>query len=66
MDFFFEKFKWNDEKYAAPWRGLQCDPCQSGLWENQSTQGGSGVCEYPFRNMFQTNDKKAYFEFVHI
>ena len=27
---FFEKFKWNVEKYAAPWRGLQCDPCQSG------------------------------------
>ena len=22
--------KWNVEKYAAPGKGLQCDPCQSG------------------------------------
>ena len=27
---FFNMFKGNVEKYAAPWRGLQCDPCQSG------------------------------------
>ena len=29
-EMFWKVSKWNVEKYAAPGRGLQCDPCQSG------------------------------------
>ena len=60
------KFKWNVEKYAAPGGVLQFDPCQWRQWEDKSTQGGSGVCEYPFRDMFQSDDNNTYYELIHL
>ena len=44
MEIFFEKIKWNVEKYATHGGGLRSDPGQWGYWEDQSTQSGSGVC----------------------
>ena len=56
---FLEKLKWHVEKYAIIGGGLLCDPGQWQYWEDQSTQGVSGVCEYLFRDMFQTDDKNS-------
>ena len=33
---------------------------------DQSTQGGSGVCEYPFRDTFQADDKNTCIELIHM
>ena len=52
------------EKCATLGELLQCDPGQWELWEDQSTQCGSDVCEYPFRHMFQTDDKNTYYELI--
>ena len=65
MEIFLESFKWNVEKNAAPGGRLQCDPCQWRQIEDKSTQGGSiSVCEYLFRDMFQTVDNNTYHEFI--
>jgi hypothetical protein len=67
MEIFLESFKWIVEKNAAPGGRLQCDPYQWRQIEDKSTQGGSiSVCEYLFRDMFQTVDNNTYYEFIHM
>ena len=47
-------------KVQGKWWKIYSTLKKSAMWEDKSTQDGSGVGEFSFRNMFQTNDKNAY------